>query len=339
MLLICYLLATLVFCWGIYKSCNLFESSTEYLGRNMSNGVKGASLNAVASSMPELLTSFLFLFNLDAVDGYAGTIGTTAGSAVFNALIIPSLVIFFVYKWRILNKETSIPLSQYVVSRDGIFLILAEFLLLITILTGEITWIDGLGLMLLYVVYSAYLYKDSKKADSISGEKKVYIPSNKKKLYKSIWNLILSISFMTVFCWGLVYCVEGVGHVLNIELLFTSVILAAAASSVPDMMISLKDAKAGNYDDAIANALGSNIFDICIAHGLPLFIYTLMYGSFSLVGADAHESNILRITLLVVTTLSILVYRKRGGVNKTSSYLLILLYLGFLGIVGWRLVI
>lgn len=339
MMLIIYLLSTLALCWGIYKSCDLFESATEYLGRNMSNGVKGASLNAIASSMPELLTSFIFLFNLDAADGYAGTIGTTAGSAVFNALIIPALVIFFVYKWRIVNKDTSIPLSQYVISRDGIFLILAEGLLLITVLTGEITWLDGLLLMVLYLVYSVYLYNDSKKEDSGSGVKKTSIPGTKKQLYKSLFNLIISVALMTVMCWGLVYCVEGVGIELEINLLFTSVILAAAASSVPDLMISIKDAKAGNYDDALANALGSNIFDICIAHGLPLFIYTLIYGSFSLTGGDAHESNILRVTLLIVTALSILIYRRRSGVNKTSSYLLSILYLIFIGVVLWRMFI
>ena len=33
----------------------------------------------------------------------------------------------------------------------------------------------------------------------------------------------------------------------------------------------LRDAIAGQYDDAVANALGSNIFDICFALGFPLF--------------------------------------------------------------------
>ena len=43
------------------------------------------------------------------------------------------------------------------------------------------------------------------------------------------------------------------------------VIIAAAATSVPDTILSIKDARKGNYNDAISNALGSNIFDICFA--------------------------------------------------------------------------
>ena len=59
---------------------------------------------------------------------------------------------------------------------------------------------------------------------------------------------------------------------------FVSVVLASAATSVPDTIISYKDAMKGNYDDAVANALGSNIFDVCFALGLPLFLFTLIYG-------------------------------------------------------------
>lgn len=330
-----YFIILVVLCYGIYKSCDTFELATTYLGRNMNNGVKGASLNAIASSMPELLTSFIFLFSLNGESGYAGTIGTTAGSAVFNALIIPSLVIFFVYKWRIVNKHESIPLSKYVISRDGFFLITCELFLLITILTGEITWIDGALLVALYIVYSFILYRDSSRQGE--GSKKKNIPKNSYLFKKSIFRLIISVILMTFLCWGLVICVEEIGILLNINLLFTSVILAAAASSVPDMMISIKDAKSGNYDDAIANALGSNIFDICVAHGLPLLIYTLIYGSFSLMKDSNHESNILRITLLIVTFLSIFIYRSKKGVTKFSSYLLFFLYLIFMGVVFWRM--
>ena len=60
--------------------------------------------------------------------------------------------------------------------------------------------------------------------------------------------------------------------------MFVALNLASAASSFPDTIISIKDAKKGNYDDAISNALGSNIFDVCFALGFPLFIFTLING-------------------------------------------------------------
>ena len=59
-----------------------------------------------------------------------------------------------------------------------------------------------------------------------------------------------------------------------------SFFIAAVASSVPDTILSFYDAKKGQFDDAFSNAFGSNIFDICIGLGLPLFIYTLLNGRY-----------------------------------------------------------
>merc|ERR1719424_2479123 len=85
---------------------------------------------------------------------------------------------------------------------------------------------------------------------------------------------------------------------------FTAVILGAAASSVPDTYISYKNAMKGDYDDAVANAIGSNIFDICFALGFPLFLYGLIYGEIDMHntstdgGNDVNEIQHLRILLI-----------------------------------------
>ena len=44
----------------IWKSSDGFDVASSYLGRNLSNGVKGATINAISSSMPELLTTIFF---------------------------------------------------------------------------------------------------------------------------------------------------------------------------------------------------------------------------------------------------------------------------------------
>ena len=61
-----------------------------------------------------------------------------------------------------------------------------------------------------------------------------------------------------------------------------ALLLAAAASSMPDLFISSIDAKKGKMADALANPLGSNIFDLCIAFSVPLGIYTIINQEISL---------------------------------------------------------
>ena len=90
--------------------------------------------------------------------------------------------------------------------------------------------------------------------------------------------------------------------------LFVAVIFASMATSVPDTIISVRDAKKGEADDAVANALGSNIFDICFALGFPLFLYTAIYGPIQMSQETVDQSGELRISLLILTIIAFFIY-------------------------------
>ena len=104
------LLLIAVSCLIIWRSSDGFELGADFLGRKLPAGIKGATINAIASSMPEFLTTIFFLFYLRDADGFSGGLGVTSGSALFNLLIIPSMaVLMLVYMGRkekvILNKK------------------------------------------------------------------------------------------------------------------------------------------------------------------------------------------------------------------------------------------
>jgi len=138
----------------IWRASDAFETASDYLGRNLSDGVKGATINAIASSMPELFTSMFFLFVLRNVDGFSGGIGTTAGSAIFNSMIIPSMAILAVIYSGVTNK---IKVSRKVLKRDGLTLIGTEVIFILMISGTSLDWYHGLLLMLIYGVYLAYM--------------------------------------------------------------------------------------------------------------------------------------------------------------------------------------
>ena len=64
------LIIILFCCITIWKATDGFEVSSEYIGRNLSDGVRGATINAIASSMPELFTTIFFLWFLKDTDGF-----------------------------------------------------------------------------------------------------------------------------------------------------------------------------------------------------------------------------------------------------------------------------
>ena len=155
MILISILLIA-VTCLVIWKASDGFEVASEYLGRNLSDGVRGATINAIGSSMPELFTTLFFLFVLKDKDGFAGGIGTTAGSAIFNGMIIPAVVILVVVFKGI---TSSVQVSKKVLLRDGISLLICEFVLIFLLGGNTLDWTHGLVLMGLYAVYATFMLK------------------------------------------------------------------------------------------------------------------------------------------------------------------------------------
>jgi len=333
--------------WVIAKACDSFEIAANYLGRNMSEGVKGATINAIGSSMPELFVIFVFLFIYSDTTGFAGGIGTTAGSAVFNTMVIPAFSILIALK---IFKLSSINVSKKVILRDGLMLISVEFILIVTI-SGTLEWWHGMMLMLLYTGYAGYMLISMKKNIPIKDNMESAEDSNpqygrvisflKLDLKEAVigknvlnssnsWQLLMvSIVFIAIASYFLVEAAELLANKMGIASYFVAVIIIAAASSVPDTILSIKDAKNGNYDDAVSNALGSNIFDICIALGLPLFLYTLIYGPITIPTDVVSHIVELRLLLLFLTIGAFVIFYFGDGMGKKKAYILLAMYTFF----------
>jgi len=350
-MIIFYLLLIVFCCLIIWKASDGFETASEFIGRNLSDGVRGATINAIGSSMPELLTTIFFLFILKDKDGFAGGIGTTAGSAIFNGMVIPACVILVVIFKGITNH---VQVSKKVILRDGLALILCEIALIFIIGGSTLTWIHGFILMLLYFCYTLWMFatmnKEDVKQEENDEEEDNDMPSSaptslfKKIIYldlegifiqksiqtKNAW-ILLSFSMLVIgaACLLLVKSCEWLGDAIQIPIYFIAVILASAATSVPDTVLSMKDAQKGNYDDAVSNALGSNIFDVCFALGFPLFLFTLINGPIEMSIETVQNVAKLRILLLFITILSFILFVSVKKLGLKTAILLLALYLCF----------
>jgi Ca2+/Na+ antiporter len=319
----------IVMSYLIMKACDVFELSTDYLGRNMSEGVKGATLNAVGSSMPEFLTTVFFLLiysGSDVSEGFAASVGGDTGSAIFNSIFIPMIVI-----WMALATVAGlkgVKIAKKVILRDGLFLIVAEIILLVLLSSDYITWQHGAVFTLFYIIYLTYTLKSMPKAensedDEEDDEEEEMEEWHEKFLFKAkdgrngrAWILLVfGTALIALGASGLVQATEFISTDFGINPLFVALILVAAASSVPDAIISYRDARKGNYDDALSNVLGSNIFDITISMGLPLMVYLWFNDPIPFKAAGETLIDI-RLMLIVVTVITIAIFYKNS--NKLS---------------------
>ena len=141
---------------------------------------------------------------------------------------------------------------------------------------------------------------------------------------------------MGISCLFLVYLCEELGTHWNLPILVIALVIAASATSVPDLFISVRDAKKGNTEDALSNALGSNIFDICFALGLPIFLYVLFSDSGVLYAFTHKEewafSVLLRWVLILLTVPAIFLLilpslsMRKKSIGLTTLYGLFLFF-------------
>merc|ERR1740130_1676549 len=88
-----------------------------------------------------------------------------------------------------------------------------------------------------------------------------------------------SIANIGLCTYVMVDAVNRTGCNLNISPLIMGLVFLAAGTSVPDALGSIAVAKQGEGDMAVANALGSTVFDILLGLGVPWFISTAILGN------------------------------------------------------------
>ncbi|HCE84616.1 MAG TPA: pseudouridine synthase [Bacteroidetes bacterium] len=352
-----YLFIIVILSYVIWATSESFEQASSYLGRNMAPGVRGATINAIGSSMPELLTTIFFLSIAGNEEGFAGGFGTMVGSAIFNLLVIPSAVLITMMYTKQKTDTLYSPSTQKSLWRDVIFLLAAQGLLLILV-KPTMYWWNGLLLMLFYGLYLWFLLgRKGQRQDEMNQaianieEEKVHdIETKERSILSNIvrldiyslftqkkaidviraWMILaIALLLMGTSCLFLVYLCEELGALLNIPIIVIALVIAASATSVPDLFISVRAAKKGNTADALSNALGSNIFDLCFALGLPMFLY-ILFSDQGVLNAFEHKeewafSVMLRWVMIILTLPAFLVLIiPKLNIKQKSSLLLIL---------------
>lgn len=328
-----------------------FIVSLDQISRRLqlSDEVAGASLMAMGSSAPELAIALIALFTGGGAHSDVG-IGTIVGSAVFNILVITGVSAVVADGLRI---------HLFAVRRDTLYYLLSIGYLAFIFLDGEVLlWEAILGLAA-YVAYVLLLvfYKDSSQADmpadpvdkaaapeEASGHGA--IESALTKLLRLItgapeknylWTFAVAIALIIVLSYILVEATILFAAGIGIPPVIVALTLLAAGTSAPDLISSLDVARAGRGGMAVANAIGSNIFDIFIGLGFPWVLAILFSALTSVrVGADGLWISI---GILVATTVVLYILlesqrllSRREGIVLLALYLVYILYTLFSGV-------
>jgi cation:H+ antiporter len=306
----------------IWFGSGWLESSAETLSSyyGLPAVVQGSIVVAVGSSFPELASVVI-----TALAGSFGMgIGAVVGSAIFNILIIPSL--------SAIATDESLDASRTVVYKEAQFYMLAVSALTITFalaviyypveggsaLDGNMTRPLALIPMLLYGLYLFIQWQDVGDYESDDTGRDVPILPEWGKLAGGLFVILVAVEL-------LVGAVEGLNATFGIPEFLAGVTIIAAATSLPDALVSVRAARGGKAVTSLGNVLGSNTFDLLIAIPLGVLIVGRSPVSFAVA---APMMGILTVATILLFT----VLRTGLTLTDTESYGLLAAYAVF---VSW----
>ena len=141
-----------------------------------------------------------------------------------------------------------------------------------------------------------------------------------------------SVVWISVISYGMVESASALGCALKVPEVVMGTLVLAAGTSVPDALSSVAGARAGQGDMAVANAVGSNVFDVWLGLGLPWLLVLPGRGGSEAVGAGGAlwPSVVLLAAVLAGYYGTLLAngftLRKRHGVGFLVAYVAFVAY-------------
>ncbi len=333
-----------VYLLSIITDVFFIESLDEIATRwKLPSNVSGASLMAMGSSMPELSISMFALLRASGESSEVGA-GTIVGSAVFNILVITGASAL----------AHPIQITWRVILRDILFYVVSVLMLLFMFADGRILIIEAALLLSLYAIYIYILFQwrrwfpeaeeDSSNSDPVAVEEESAANDEPSNIYEHVTDgiirafslltgdirrhyirtFILSVIVIAGISYLLVENAIAFANAIGIPPLIIALTVLAGGSSVPDMIASVIVAKEGRGDMAIANAIGSNIFDVTIGLGLPWMIILVTRGMAINIGTgDLWISTAVLLGTVFILSAMLLI---RRGLGKVEGSILIVLY-------------
>lgn len=246
----------------LIKGADVFVDGASSVAANfkVSKMLIGLTIVAFGTSAPEFAVSVKSLLsgNGDIV------FGNVIGSNILNILLIlgaSSMFHFLNVKNATVKKE--LPITMLI---TVLFAVLLSDQLFDTGVINSFSRSDGIILSLFFLVFIYYLITMMRnKIDEDSN-------SDKMPLVKSIFFTVLGIVAIVMGSNLVVDNASSLAKTLGVSERMISLTIIALGTSLPELVTSITATRKGEYDIAIGNVVGSNIFNIGIVIGLPVAI-------------------------------------------------------------------
>ena len=292
----------------LIKGADLFVDGASNIALNfkVSKMLIGLTIVAFGTSAPEFAVSVKGLLS----GSFDIVLGNVIGSNILNILLIlgvAAMIHPLVVKSNTVKKE--LPITLLITS---LFAVLLSDNLFDKSMSNNFTRGDGIVLILFFLVFIYYLINLMRnKVEDSTDEKVLSLP--KSFLYTFIGLVMIILGSNSV-----VDSASYLAKAFGVSERIISLTIIAVGTSLPELVTSVMATKKGEYDIAIGNAVGSNIFNIGIVIGLPVTI---------LGGISKIAFSYIDLIVMIVTALMLYLFSKNDyKISKREGLSFLILF-------------
>ena len=240
----------------LIKGADLFVDGASGIARNLkvSKMLVGLTVVAFGTSSPELAVGIKSIISGN---------GNVIGSNILNILlIIGTSALFHTLTVKNNTVKKELPITMLITT---LFAVLMSDHVFDKTVKNAFTRSDGIILLLFFLVFIYYLISISKKKSNIETDENEKILSRTKSIIYTTLGLA-GIIFGSNF---VVDSASFVAKELGVTERLISLTIIALGTSLPELVTSITATRKGEYDIAIGNVVGSNIFNIGMVIGIP----------------------------------------------------------------------
>ncbi len=246
----------------LIKGADIFVDGASSFAQNfhLSKMLIGLTIVSFGTSAPEFAVSIQSLMS-----GKGDILlGNVIGSNILNILLILGIS-SFVHTLSVKNNtvKKELPIT---VLMTTLFIVLISDRVFDTSTKNTFTRTDGIVLLLFFLVFVYYLV-------TMMRNKTEEIAEKKWSISKSILYTLFGIGCIVLGSNLVVEHASSIAEYLHVSERLISLTIVALGTSLPELVTSVVATKKGEYDIAIGNVVGSNIFNIGIVIGLPVVLF------------------------------------------------------------------
>ena len=290
----------------IYGADYIIEESEKIaLHFDISPFIIGATLVALGTSLPEMAVSMSASMQGSGDIAVANVIGST----IFNISLVLGTVFLIA---KSVNPERDL------FAKDSAWSLFPILIFILMSIDGKLSQLDGFIFLMLMGAYLMFLIQSDQveEADAEDTQDRDHFPWT-----KTLFLLVIGFVFVVG---GANFAIESAGNIareFGVSEWVIGLFLVAFGTSLPELTVAIKAARANNADMAIGAIIGSNVANFTMVLGLSSIINPL--------NVDLNENFFDIIAALIVSVMLVFItanklYNKSAGLVLMAVLVLVI---------------